>query len=88
VHSGHGATTGSQDATVCSPCKVAHLSCLSWTRFSNVFEEGDNEVLRRFRVLFWEHLGQGSYSPLLPDPQWSDLMQARVYLIFPEPTPS
>jgi hypothetical protein len=52
----------------CSPCKVVHLSCLSWMRFSNAFEEVDDEVLRDFRLSFWKHLGQGSYSPLLPDP--------------------
>jgi hypothetical protein len=57
----------------CSPCKTAHM------KFSNAYEDGDNEVLRGFRVLLWEHLGKGSYSPVQPDPQWSDLSQTRTY---------
>jgi hypothetical protein len=57
-NSGHLCTleVGQQLATktpcCCSPCKAAHLPCPSWTWFSNAFEEGNNEVLHSFQVLF------------------------------------
>jgi hypothetical protein len=63
----------------CSHCKAAPITCPSWTRFSNVFEDGDDEILGEFLVLLWEHLGDGSFVPLEPDPRWSDLTQTRVY---------
>jgi hypothetical protein len=63
----------------CSPCKVAHISCPGWTKFSNAYEDGDDEILSEFLVLLWEHLGDGSFSPLQPDPWWSDLPQTRAY---------
>jgi hypothetical protein len=64
----------------CSPCKAVHVNCPSWTKFSNVFESGDDEVLRGFRIWLWEHLGEGSYSPMQPDPRWTDLSQTRSHL--------
>jgi hypothetical protein len=63
----------------CSHCKAAHITCPSWTRFSNAFEDGDDEILGEFLVLLWEHLGGGSFLPLEPDPRWSDLTQTRAY---------
>ncbi|KAJ7825740.1 hypothetical protein B0H14DRAFT_3468244 [Mycena olivaceomarginata] len=60
--------------------------------FSNAYESGDDEVLRRFWIWLWEHLGEGSYSPVHPDPQWLDLSQTRLsttyrefLLLHPEP---
>lgn len=63
----------------CSHCKVAHITCPNWTRFSNAFEDGDDEILGEFLVLLWEHLGGGSFLPLQPDPRWSDLTQTHAY---------
>jgi hypothetical protein len=63
----------------CSPCNVAHVNCPSWTKFSNAYESGDDEVLRGFRIWLWEHLGEGSYTPMHPDPQWLDLSQTHTY---------
>ncbi|KAF8215538.1 hypothetical protein K438DRAFT_1954260 [Mycena galopus ATCC 62051] len=49
-----------------------------WRRkFSNAYEEGDEETLRDFRVEFWEHLGSGSFHLLRPDPRTVDWMEAR-----------
>jgi hypothetical protein len=45
----------------CSPCKSAHATCSSWTKFSNAYEDGNDTVLQGFRVAFWEHLGSGSF---------------------------
>jgi hypothetical protein len=62
----------------CSPCKSAHATCSSWTKFSNAYEEGNDTALRGFRVAFWEHLGSGSFQPLHPDPRSVDLTQTRA----------
>jgi hypothetical protein len=62
----------------CSPCKSAHVTCSSWTKFSNAYEDGNNTALRDFRVAFWEHLGSGFFQPLHPDPRSVDLMQTRA----------
>jgi hypothetical protein len=62
----------------CSPCKSAHATCSSWTKFSNTYEDGDDTVLWGFRVAFWEHLGSGSFQPLHPDPWSVDLTQTRA----------
>ncbi|KAJ7364955.1 hypothetical protein DFH08DRAFT_799263 [Mycena albidolilacea] len=71
-------TTGIPSARACSN--------MGWTRFSNAYKEGKDKVLHRFRVLLWEHLGRGSYSPMHPDPWWLDLTQTRAYLFcFPGP---
>jgi hypothetical protein len=59
----------------CSPCKSAHTTCSSWTKFSNTYEDGNDMVLRGFQVAFWEHLGSGSFQPLHPDPRSVDLTQ-------------
>ncbi|KAF8194459.1 hypothetical protein K438DRAFT_1761367 [Mycena galopus ATCC 62051] len=48
-----------------------------WRKFSNAYEEGDEETLHNFRVEFWEHLGSGSFHPLCPDPHTVDWMEAR-----------
>ncbi|KAJ7308686.1 hypothetical protein DFH08DRAFT_823715 [Mycena albidolilacea] len=66
----------------CSPCKAAHVNCPNWTKFSNVYEGGDGEVLRGFRIQLWEHLGEGSYTPKHPDPRWSDLSQTRLSTMY------
>jgi hypothetical protein len=62
----------------CSPCKSAHATCSSWMKFSIAYEDGNNTVLRGFRVAFWEHLGSGSFQPLHPDPRSVDLTQTRA----------
>jgi hypothetical protein len=62
----------------CSPCKSAHATCSTWTKFSNAYEDGNNTALRGFRVAFWEHLGLGSFQPLHPDPRSVDLTQTRA----------
>ncbi|KAF8198703.1 hypothetical protein K438DRAFT_1966667 [Mycena galopus ATCC 62051] len=61
----------------CSPCNAAHAPCSWWRKFSNAYEEGDEETLHDFRVEFWEHLGSGSFHPLRPDPRTVDWMEAR-----------
>jgi hypothetical protein len=66
-----------------------HVNCPNWTKFSNGYENGDDEVLCGFRIWLWEHLGEGSYSPMHPDPRWSDLSQTRTYLFrFPGSVPT
>ncbi|KAF8211773.1 hypothetical protein K438DRAFT_1752439 [Mycena galopus ATCC 62051] len=50
-----------------------------WRKFSNAYKEGDEEMLREFRVEFWEHLGSGSFHPLRPDPRTVDWMEARRF---------
>ncbi|KAF8154317.1 hypothetical protein K438DRAFT_1777951 [Mycena galopus ATCC 62051] len=47
-----------------------------WRKFSNAYEEGNEETLHDFRVEFWEHLGSGSFHPLHPDPRTMDWMEA------------
>jgi hypothetical protein len=59
----------------CSPCKSAHTMCSTLTKFSSAYENGNDMVLRGFRVAFWEHLGSGSFQPLHPDPRAVDLTQ-------------
>ncbi|KAF8130086.1 hypothetical protein K438DRAFT_1999465 [Mycena galopus ATCC 62051] len=60
----------------CSPCNAAHAPCSWWRKFSNAYEEGNEETLQDFRVEFWEHLGLGSFHPLRPDPRTVDWMEA------------
>jgi hypothetical protein len=79
VHLGGGTTLGRQNSSMLLALQGAHISCPSWTKFSNAYEEADDEVLSGFLVLLWEHLGNGSFSPLPPDPWWSDLPQTRTY---------
>jgi hypothetical protein len=62
----------------CSPCKSAHATCSTWTKFSNTYEDGNDTALWGFQVAFWEHLGSGFFQPLHPDPRLVDLPQTRV----------
>ncbi|KAJ7325405.1 hypothetical protein DFH08DRAFT_817083 [Mycena albidolilacea] len=62
----------------CSPCKAVHMNCPNWTKFSNAYKSGDDEVLRGFQIWLWEHLGEGSYTPRHPNPWWLDLSQTHI----------
>ncbi|KAJ6495487.1 hypothetical protein C8R45DRAFT_927397 [Mycena sanguinolenta] len=42
---------------------------------SFAFGEHDGPTLAGFRFDFWEHRGEGSYQPLLPDPRVADLLK-------------
>lgn len=66
----------------CSPCKTAHVTCNSWTKFSNTYEGSDDEALHGFRILLWEHLRGGSFHPLHPDSCLADLTQTCAYPAF------
>ncbi|KAJ6451552.1 hypothetical protein C8R45DRAFT_946106 [Mycena sanguinolenta] len=47
----------------------------SWPGFFAAFGEHDGATLAGFRFEFWEHRGEGSYQPLIPDPHVADLLK-------------
>ncbi|KAF8187381.1 hypothetical protein K438DRAFT_1764977 [Mycena galopus ATCC 62051] len=57
----------------CHPCQRRHASCDTVAGLSTAFEARDEDWLSLFRVEFWEHLGDGIFQPLLPDPRSTDL---------------
>ncbi|KAF8169214.1 hypothetical protein K438DRAFT_1983520 [Mycena galopus ATCC 62051] len=57
----------------CHPCQQCHASCDMVAGLSAAFEARDEDWLSLFRVEFWEHLGDGIFQPLLPDPRSTDL---------------
>ncbi|KAJ6506906.1 hypothetical protein C8R45DRAFT_923065 [Mycena sanguinolenta] len=59
----------------CIPCNTTHATCTSWPDFFAAFGEHNGEILAGFRFDFWEHRGEGSYQPLIPDPRVSDLLR-------------
>lgn len=58
----------------CYHCNKLHEKCQTWSDFQEAFNERMEEVLWDFRFEFWEHLGEGRYQLLLPDPRSMDLV--------------
>jgi ribosomal protein S27AE len=59
--------------SLCYRCGHLHEKCEPWLIFRIAFNEQDRRALGRFRFEFWEHLGEGRYQLLLPDPCLEDL---------------
>jgi hypothetical protein len=57
----------------CYRCGHLHEKCEPWSAFWIAFNEQDKRELSRFCFEFWEHLGEGRYQLLLPDPRLEDL---------------